>query len=85
MSHETLAGLLPWLLAPSLLAVLVVIGGAAQASLTRRSCSSPPVPVPAGWTRTVSRTRGRGVVVRLHRRPAPAPPVARQPVVAVTR
>jgi len=78
MSHDTLAGLLPWLLVPSTLAVLLTLGGVLRDSLASRTRTGSPV-VPPGWTRTVTRTRRGGVVVRLHRQPTPDRPPSSSP------
>lgn len=69
MSYDMLAALLPWLLTPTALATVVVLGNVVRDSFTGRT--SARVVVPPGWTRTVTRTRRGGLVVRLHRQPIP--------------
>jgi len=83
VSHDTLAVLLPWLLTPTVLAAVVVLGNVARDSLTHRTTAR--VVVPPGWTRTVTRTRRGGVVVRLHRQPTLDRSSEQQPVVSVSR
>ena len=83
MSHDTLAALLPWLLTLTVLATVVVLGNVVRDSLTGRT--SARVVAPPGWTRTVTRTRRGGLVVRLHRQPTPDRSLEQQPVVSGSR
>lgn len=84
MSHDTLAALLPCLLTSTVLAtVVVVLGTVVRKSSTDRTPAR--VVVPPGWTRTVTRTRRGGLVVRLHRQSAPDRSLDQQPEVSVSR
>ena len=85
MSHDTLAGLLPWLLVPSTLAALLTLGCAVRDSLTNRTRTVSLADVPAGWTRTVTRTPSGSVVVRLHRQHVAEPSLEQRSDLSVSR